>query len=172
MKLHMEKCLVGVDHFFERNVLPAVEYEWRCRIILFINLPVAVFGQSLFRLCIYACEYAACEISSHGHEIDTWLNPVAGLMCKTFLYFGQVLVREQLIYGHVAAPVAEMRGLSRLFSCSRRTCDGRNMDFVLNQPGLCQGEQGKLYGSCKASRIGYVVSLAYFLPLHFRTVRI
>lgn len=37
------------------------------------------------------------------------------------------------------------------------------MDFVLNQPGLCQGEGGKLYGGCKASRIGYVVSLAYFV---------
>ena len=76
-----------------------------------------------------------------------------------------MLVREQLVNGNIAFPVAEMGGLRKFFSGSRGTCNGCRMYLVPDKAVARQRQQGQLYGSGEASGIGYVVRLSYaFFP--------
>ena len=78
-----------------------------------------------------------------------------------------MLMLKGFVCRDIVVSPAEMCGGSRFHSRACRACDGRDVDLVFQQAGRGKRQQGKLYRSCKAARIGQFVSSRNFraLPL-------
>ena len=72
-----------------------------------------------------------------------------------------MLVGKQFIYGNIVVAIAEVSSLSRFLSCASRSGDCSYMNLVLYQSCICQRKCRKLDGSREASRVCYIMSLAY-----------
>ena len=79
-----------------------------------------------------------------------------------------MLVGKEFVDGQVAVPVAEVYAFSGFFACPGGTCDRTYVYLVMKQSCGSYGQQGQLYGSGEAARIGYVVGIAHILPGLFR----
>ena len=158
----MDQRLVGVDHLLQVDGLVTVVGEGGGGIEVLIGFD----DVSGWCLCAddRGAEDATCKVATIRDEVDVGVQ-IALHLPQALANLGQVLMGEGLVDAQVAHAPGEVGGGGRLLPRTGGAGDGVHGHGLLQQVQVGGGQQGQLYGSGEAARVGHMLGLANSLAV-------
>ena len=161
----VDKAFVGVDYLLQVDILFYDVCERIFCIVVLIHF--YDFVQLYFGFDNDCCKNTSGKISSVRYKIYLRIETVLQLFDR-LLDFGHVLMSKRFVDTHVIVTPAEVCSCSGFYSSSCAAGYSIYHNIIVQHQVFGQRKQTKLNTCSKASRVGYVFTLADGTAIQFR----